>query len=172
MAFCSFFPSGKLIQTRAIFGFRFQTAYLSMTYFDRFLSSRSIDVRYFYFKSVAKFQFNTWFLLLISFIIFLQSEKSWAVKLLSVACLSLAAKMEEVKTPALSEFQMEECNFESKIIQRMELLVLNTLQWRMLSITPFSFIQYFIIRFCKESPPRHVVSKTARFILAVVRGFF
>lgn len=32
-------------QTRAIYGFRFHTAYLSVTYFDRFVSKRSIDVR-------------------------------------------------------------------------------------------------------------------------------
>ncbi|KAF2309663.1 hypothetical protein GH714_004508 [Hevea brasiliensis] len=67
------------------FGFRFQTAYLSITYFDRFLSKRSIE-----------------------------NEKLWAVRLLSVACLSLAAKMEEIKAPALSEFHTEDYNFESK----------------------------------------------------------
>ncbi|KDP41628.1 hypothetical protein JCGZ_16035 [Jatropha curcas] len=129
-----------ILKTRAFFGFRLQTAYLSMTYFDRFLSRRSID-----------------------------SEKSWAVKLLSVACLSLAAKMEEIKVPSLSEFQIEDYNFESRVIQRMELLVLNTMEWRMISITPFVFLHYFIIKFSEESPPRHIVSRTVGFILDLMR---
>ena len=34
--------------------------------------------------------------------------------------------------------------FETKTIQRMELVVLNTLKWRMQSVTPFSFIDSFI----------------------------
>jgi len=34
--------------------------------------------------------------------------------------------------------------FEAKTIQRMELLVLSTLKWRMQAITPFSFIEYFL----------------------------
>ncbi|XVF36409.1 hypothetical protein REPUB_Repub19eG0056200 [Reevesia pubescens] len=129
-----------ILKIRAIFGFRFQTAYLSVIYFDRFLSRRSID-----------------------------GEKSWAIQLLSMACLSLAAKMEEIKVPALSELQLEECNFESKVIQKMELLVLNTLEWRMRSITPFAFIHFFITKMCKESPQSHFVSRTVQFILAIMK---
>lgn len=34
-----------ILQTREVFGFGFQTAYLSMIYFDRFLSRRAIIVR-------------------------------------------------------------------------------------------------------------------------------
>lgn len=89
-----------------------------------------------------------------------------------MACLSLAAKMEEIKVPALSEFQSEECNFKSKVIQRMELLVLNTLEWRMSSITPFAFLHFFITKMCKESPPGHLVSKTVQLILAIMRGTY
>ncbi|KAK9271361.1 hypothetical protein L1049_026951 [Liquidambar formosana] len=128
------------LETRTVLGFRFQTAYLSMTYFDRFLSRRTIN-----------------------------SEKTWAFRLLSVACLSLAAKMEECKVPALSEFRVEEFNFESKVIQRMELLVLNTLEWRMCSITPAAFIHYFITKFIKERPPNNVVSRTVDIILAIMK---
>ena len=36
--------------------------------------------------------------------------------------------------------------FEARTIQRMELLVLSTLKWRMQSVTPFSFIEYFIAK--------------------------
>ncbi|XVF64179.1 hypothetical protein PTKIN_Ptkin09bG0147300 [Pterospermum kingtungense] len=99
--------------TREVFGFRFQIAFVSIFYFDRFLSGKSID-----------------------------SEKSWAMQLLSMACLSLAVKMEEGIVPALSEFQAEEFNFETKLIQRMELL---------------------------ESPPHLFVSKTVQFILGITR---
>ncbi|XVF39814.1 hypothetical protein PTKIN_Ptkin01aG0062400 [Pterospermum kingtungense] len=129
-----------ILKTRAVFGFRFQTVYLSVIYFDLFLSRRSID-----------------------------NEKLWAVQLLSIACLSLAAKMEEIKVPALSEFQTDQkCHFESKVIQRMELLVLNTLEWRMSSITPFAFLHFFITKMCKESPQDRFISRTVQLILAIM----
>ncbi|GMJ12385.1 CYCLIN D1;1 [Hibiscus trionum] len=85
--------------------------------------------------------------------IVLQSGKSWAMQLLSVACFSLAAKMEEMEVPALSEFQTEGCSFETKTIQRIELLVLSTLEWRMSLVTPFAFLHVFITEMCKSSPP-------------------
>ncbi|XP_057973822.1 cyclin-D5-1-like [Malania oleifera] len=129
-----------VLKTRAVFRFRFQTAYLSMAYFDRFLLKRAID-----------------------------SEKTWAIRLLSVACLSLAAKMEECRVPALSEFQLEDYRFESKVIRRMELLVLNTLEWRMGVVTPFAFVHYFISKFCKEAPPSNAVSKALELILAMMK---
>ncbi|KAF8377640.1 hypothetical protein HHK36_031023 [Tetracentron sinense] len=133
-----------ILKTRSFFGFHYQTAYLSVTYFDRFLANRTIN-----------------------------NEKSWAIPLLSVACLSLAAKMEEGKLPALSEFQVfqvEEYNFGSKVIQKMELLVLNTLQWRMGSITPFAYLHYFINKLCNEqSPPNNIVSRTVELILAATK---
>ena len=80
--------------------------------------------------------------------------------------------MEECRAPALSEFAVEEYNFESKVIQRMELLVLNTLEWRMGSITPFAFIHYFITKFCNQSPPPNVVSRTVQLTMAIMRGDF
>ncbi|KAA8528462.1 hypothetical protein F0562_035817 [Nyssa sinensis] len=130
-----------ILKTREFFGFCFQTAYLSVTYFDRFLSKRSIN-----------------------------KEKGWAIRLLSVACISLAAKMEECKVPKLSEFPVEEYNFESKVIQRMELLVLNTLEWKMRSVTPFAYIHFYITKLCKDSPspPKIILSRTAELILAIM----
>ncbi|KAJ8773249.1 hypothetical protein K2173_028426 [Erythroxylum novogranatense] len=130
-----------ILKSRATFGFRLQTAYLSMLYLDRFLSRRSID-----------------------------GEKLWAVRLLSVACLSLAAKMEEMKIPSLSEFQIDDYNFETKLIQRMELLVLSTLEWKMISVTPFSFLHYFIVKCCKdESPSMLMLRRTVGLILNLMR---
>lgn len=99
-----------------------------------------------------------------------QSEKLWAIKLLSVTCLSLAAKMEELKVPMLSEFLLEDYNFDSKAIQRMELLVLNTLEWRMCPITPFAFLHFFISKLCKESPPSNIVSRIVELTFAITRG--
>ncbi|BBH05898.1 cyclin d5 [Prunus dulcis] len=128
------------MHTGGNFGFQFQTVYLSVTYFDGFLSKRSID-----------------------------DGKLWAIRLLSVACLSLAAKMEECKVPALSEFQVQDYNFESKVIQRMELLVLNTLEWKLGSITPFAYLHYFINKFCAESRPKGLFSDAIRLIVAMAK---
>ncbi|KAI3460154.1 hypothetical protein Pfo_016817 [Paulownia fortunei] len=129
-----------ILRTRELLGFRFQTAYASVTYLDRFLSRRSID-----------------------------ADKPWAIRLLSMACLSVAAKMEESTVPALSEFCVEDYNFESSVIQRMELMVLNTLEWKMGSVTPFAFIQFFANKFCDNSPPRDGVSRTVEVILGAMR---
>lgn len=125
-----------ILKMRKFFGFSFQTAYLSVTYLHRCLSRFQVDNR-----------------------------KSWAIRLLSVACLSLAAKMEECKIPALSEFCTEEYYFESKVIQRMELLVLNTLEWRMNSVTPFAYLNYFITKFSNESNPQALLPKAIKIIL-------
>ncbi|TKY74978.1 Cyclin-D5-1 protein [Spatholobus suberectus] len=129
-----------ILKTRATLGFRFETAYLSVTYFDRFLSRRSID-----------------------------SEKCWAIRLLSIACLSLAAKMEECNVPGLSEFKSDDYSFEGKVIQKMELLVLSTLEWKMGIITPFDFLSYFITKFCEESPSSPIFFKTMQLIFTTMK---
>ncbi|KAI3442216.1 CYCLIN domain-containing protein [Psidium guajava] len=74
--------------------------------------------------------------------------KQWMVQLVAVACLSLAAKVNEIHVPTLSALQVEEPSymFEPKTVQRMELLVLSTLEWRMNSVTPFSFLNHIIGR--------------------------
>ncbi|XVE82928.1 hypothetical protein DITRI_Ditri16bG0044600 [Diplodiscus trichospermus] len=129
-----------IFKTRASFGFQIHTAYLSITYFDRFISKRSID-----------------------------DGKLWAIRLLSVACLSVAAKMEECRVPALSEFPIEDYQFENKMIQRMELLVLSTLEWKMGSITPFAYLHYFISKFYGESRPKGLVSKALELIVVMIK---
>ncbi|KAL6504325.1 hypothetical protein OROGR_026248 [Orobanche gracilis] len=129
-----------ILRKNELLGFRFQTAYASVVYLDRFLSTRSID-----------------------------GDKSWAMRLLSMACLSLAAKMEETTVPPLSEFCAKDCNFESRVIQRMELLVLNELGWKLGLITPFDFLGFFTNKFFHKSLTRNVVSRTGEVILGVVR---
>ncbi|KAJ3705139.1 hypothetical protein LUZ61_008844 [Rhynchospora tenuis] len=91
-------------------------AYLAINYVDRFLSKREIP----------------------------REKRPWVVQLLAIACLSLASKMKRSDL-SLSDLQKEEgFIFDSSTIHRMELLVLSTLDWRMRSITPFSFLRFFL----------------------------
>ncbi|KAK6939711.1 Cyclin, C-terminal domain [Dillenia turbinata] len=133
-----------ILNTIAFFGFRYKTAYLSVTYLDRFLSKRAIN-----------------------------REKIWAIQLLSMACVSLAAKMEERKVPMLSEYQAqaEEYKFENEVIQRMELLVLDTLEWRLCSITPFSFLHFFLHKLFNPNPSKSTttISTLVQLILASIQ---
>ncbi|WOK98257.1 hypothetical protein Cni_G06967 [Canna indica] len=87
----------------------------------------------------------------------LQDDKPWMGRLAAVACLSLAAKVEETDVPLLVDLQVppsveaavpEEGGyvFDPKTIRRMELLVLSTLGWRMNPVTPFSFIHHLLLR--------------------------
>ncbi|GFP88643.1 cyclin-d4-1 [Phtheirospermum japonicum] len=77
---------------------------------------------------------------------YILQETGWAFQLLLVACLSLAAKMEELYVPLLMELQMFEAAhvFDEELIQRMELLVLAKLDWKLRSVTPFDYLLYFI----------------------------
>ncbi|KAI6689066.1 hypothetical protein NL676_025894 [Syzygium grande] len=78
----------------------------------------------------------------------LEEEKPWMTQLSAVACLSLAAKVEETQVPLLIDFQVEDsCPvFEAKNIQRMEILVLSSLNWKMNPVTPLSFLDYMARR--------------------------
>ncbi|GKU94885.1 hypothetical protein SLEP1_g8311 [Rubroshorea leprosula] len=131
-----------IFNTRAYFGFQFQTAFLSVTYLDRFLSKRPIN-----------------------------EGEFWVFPLLSVACLSLAAKMEETEVPPLSEFPVKEYNVENKVIQRMELLVLAALEWKMSSVTPFAFLHYFIGKVCVDYRPKELVSRSVKLIVDFIKEF-
>ncbi|KAL1564490.1 cyclin [Salvia divinorum] len=75
-------------------------------------------------------------------------DKPWMMQLAAVTCLSLAAKVQETHVPLLLDLQVEETKyvFESKTVQRMELLVLSALQWRMNPVTPVSFLDHIIRR--------------------------
>ncbi|XP_027339391.1 putative cyclin-D6-1 isoform X2 [Abrus precatorius] len=69
--------------------------------------------------------------------------KPWFLRLLVISCISLASKMNN-KTFSFSDMKKEGCNFEAQSIQNMEHLILGALKWRMRSITPFSFLNFFI----------------------------
>nr|GMD25868.1 cyclin-D1-1 [Ipomoea batatas] len=104
-----------MLKVQRYYGFQPLTVYLAVNYFDRFLYSRRLPTN------------------------------GWPLQLLSVACLSLAAKMEEPLVPSLLDLQVEGAKyiFEPKTIRRMELLVLTVLDWRLRSITPFNFLGFF-----------------------------
>ncbi|KAJ0241229.1 Cyclin-D1-1 [Hirschfeldia incana] len=105
-----------ILKVQTYYSFQPLTAYLAVNYMDRFLYARRLP-----------------------------ETSGWPMQLLAVACLSLAAKMEEVLVPSLFDFQVEGVKyiFESKTIKRMELLVLDVLDWRLRSVTPFSFLSFF-----------------------------
>lgn len=106
-----------ILRVHEYYQFRPVTAFLSVNYFDRFLSIHSLP-----------------------------HENGWPFQLLAVACLSLAAKMEELEVPLLVDLQVSEPKFVflSKTVQRMELWVMANLEWRLRSVTPFDFIDYLI----------------------------
>ncbi|XP_078443684.1 cyclin-D3-3-like [Wolffia australiana] len=107
-------------------GFNTQTALLAVNYLDRFLSS-----------AVA--------------------QQPWMAQLSAVACLSLAAKMEEIRVPLLLDLQAEDAKFvfEPRTVQRMELLVLSSLGWRLGLPTPLSFIDHFLRRLAAVTGRHH-----------------
>ncbi|EOA21164.1 hypothetical protein CARUB_v10001512mg [Capsella rubella] len=104
----------------------------------------------------------------------LPSGKAWTVQLLAVACLSLAAKIDETIVPDLIHLQVGDplFVFEPKSIQRMELLVLNVLRWRLRAVTPCSYIRYFLskINGYDQEPPSRLISRSLQVIASTTKG--
>ena len=102
----------------------------------------------------------------------------WAARLLSVACVSVAAKMEEYCAPALSELDAGGgYEFCSASVRRMELLVLSTLGWRMAAVTPFDYLPCFSSRLDRHDgrgggghDPARVALKSIGSIFATAEG--
>lgn len=157
------------MQTNKRLGFGLKTAYTAVVYLDRFFLHRIIDVR----KILHRFPlfFLCCCFLKLYFILIFSSQrgKAWAVRLLSIACLSLAAKMEENKVITLTDFQFEDYLFKCDAIQRMELLVLATLQWRMIVITPFAYLSYFASKLHEHSI-NELIKRAIGFIFSSIRG--
>ncbi|KAK4410044.1 Cyclin-D3-3 [Sesamum angolense] len=109
-----------MLKVASHYGFTAMTAVLAVNYYDRFITSLCF-----------------------------QRDKPWMSQLAAVACLSIAAKVEETQVPLLLDLQVEESKyvFEAKTIQRMELLVLSTLHWKMNPVTPISFFDHIVRRF-------------------------
>lgn len=131
-------------KVHAYFNFGPLCLYLSINYLDRFLS-----------------------------IYELPKGKAWMMQLLAVACLSIAAKMEETEMPLTLDLQVGESRFlfEGKTIQRMELLVLSTLKWRMQAITPFSYIDYFLRKIYNDkTPSKSSICRSIHLISSLIKG--
>nr|QYW07132.1 cyclin D6-2 [Dimocarpus longan] len=119
------------------FSFNFDPllTYLAANYLDRFLSSQKMP-----------------------------QTKPWMLKLLAISCISLAAKMTKTDFH-LTDFQSDGgLIFDTQTIERMEYLVLGALKWRMRSITPFSFLSFFISLFQLNEPPSKIKALKARAI--------
>ncbi|XP_031377622.1 putative cyclin-D7-1 [Punica granatum] len=104
-----------LMKSKSRLRLSYGTLFLAVNYFDRFISACKC-----------------------------QEWKDWMVKLLSVACLSVASKSFETFTSfPLHEIQMEGLDhaFQPSTIQRMELILLRALEWRISSITPYTYVE-------------------------------
>ncbi|KAF8673674.1 hypothetical protein HU200_048421 [Digitaria exilis] len=126
--------------TTVMFRFSGMTAYVAVTYLDRFLAHRRVN-----------------------------RGQEWALQLLAVACLSLASKVEEHHARRLSELRLDAYEFDSASIFRMELLVLATLQWRMTAATPFPYISCFAARF-RHDERRAIVMRAVECVFAAIKG--
>ncbi|CAH2071808.1 unnamed protein product [Thlaspi arvense] len=91
--------------------------YLAVNYLDRFLSSEDMP-----------------------------QSKPWILKLISLSCVSLSAKMRKPEI-SVCDLPVEGERFDAQMIERMENLILGALKWRMRSVTPFSFFAFFISLF-------------------------
>ncbi|KAK8936714.1 Cyclin-D1-1 [Platanthera zijinensis] len=136
-----------ILKVTEFYDFRPVTAYLSVIYLDRFLSANSLPQA---------------------------GHGGWPMQLLSVACLSIAAKMEETDVPLLLDLQILEPKFvfEPKAIGRMELALMAALRWRMRSITPFDFLPHFaaIVLPCIVSSSPALFSRAGDLIVSTRRG--
>ncbi|KAK1392000.1 Cyclin N-terminal domain-containing protein [Heracleum sosnowskyi] len=139
-----------IYKAHAHFSFGAPTACLAINYLDRFLS-------------VYEFP----------------GDKYWSVQLAAVACLSIAAKVEDIFVPPIVNMQVANPSmiFEAITIKRTELLVLNSLKWRMHACTPFSFIDFFIRKIkSEEMIPSgslmygSLIYKSIQFIVNTMKG--
>ncbi|XVF61375.1 hypothetical protein PTKIN_Ptkin08bG0124300 [Pterospermum kingtungense] len=138
-----------MLKVHSFYRFRPETAYLSINYLDRFLSARTLP-----------------------------QGKGWPMQLLSVSCLSLAAKMEETTVPLLLDLQIIKPRFlfKPKTVQRMELLVMKALKWRFRTITPFDFVHYFISRIScisnnsQQDSQSHLFSCASDIIISICKA--
>ncbi|XP_076954805.1 cyclin-D3-1-like isoform X2 [Bidens hawaiensis] len=109
-----------ILKVKSHFGFTHLTSILAINYLDRFLST-----------------------------LHFQQDKPRMIQLIAVTSLSLAAKLQETHVPSLLDLQVEDTNnylFEPKNIQKMELLMMSKLEWKMNPVTPISFLDHIVRR--------------------------
>ncbi|KAF6154664.1 hypothetical protein GIB67_000548 [Kingdonia uniflora] len=132
-----------MIKVHSFYSFQPSTVYLSVNYMDRFLSARCLP-----------------------------ETNGWPLQLLSVACLSLAAKIEELLVPSLLDIQAESVKFifQPRTVCRMEILVLTTLDWKLRSVTPFHFIDFFASKADSTGGfVGYLVTRATQIMLVIVR---
>ncbi|KAL0328208.1 UNVERIFIED_CONTAM: putative cyclin-D6-1 [Sesamum calycinum] len=96
------------------------SSYLATNYMDRFLSTHSIP-----------------------------DGKPWILKVVAISCISLALKMRKTDFSVSDLLDAGGFIVDFLTIERMEMLILGALKWRMRSVNPFSFANYFV-RFFKS----------------------
>ncbi|KAL6878241.1 hypothetical protein ACP4OV_012411 [Aristida adscensionis] len=133
-----------IFKAQALHNFGPLCVYLAVNYLDRFISLNQLP-----------------------------AAMPWMQQLLSVACLSIATKMDGTAGPHFVDLQDCDANymFDAKTIMDMEIHVLTSLQWRMQAVTPFSYIDYFHNKFSEGKPPTYVlVSRYTELILATLKA--
>ncbi|XP_074590163.1 cyclin-D2-1-like [Curcuma longa] len=130
-----------ILKVNEFYRFRPTTAWLSVNYLDRFLSDHLLP----------------------------NGKGAWPMQLLSVACVSVAAKMEETQVPPLLDLQIQDPPFvfHPRTVRRMELLLATALRWRLRAVTPFDFLHHFAASLALL--PRSataLISRAARHVLS------
>ncbi|XVE61925.1 hypothetical protein DITRI_Ditri06bG0077300 [Diplodiscus trichospermus] len=100
--------------------------------------------------------------------------KHWMVELLSIACLSIASKFNETSL-SLYELQMEDLEhcFQSSSIQRMELMLLQALKWRLGSTTSYSYIELITsnVIYLKCNLQKELINQVNQTLLKAILDF-
>ncbi|XP_010423901.1 PREDICTED: putative cyclin-D7-1 [Camelina sativa] len=106
-----------LIQTRSGLNLSYETVFSAANCFDRFVYMTSCE---------------EW--------------TNWMVELVALTSLSIASKFNEVSTPSLQELEMEGLNhmFHQNTVLKMELIMLQALDWRVNSVTIYSISQTLV----------------------------
>ncbi|XP_070682326.1 cyclin-D5-1-like [Malus domestica] len=158
-----------VLKRSAELGFQPLTAYLAITYFDRFYSLSSDPVGFcsLHFDLINSSGFKDYIFMVFSCYFLQKEEPKSAKRLLSVVCLSLAAKMEEldVKLPPLSQYAAGDYSFPCHFVRTTELAFLDHLDWRLSLITPFAFLGYLISKLC-QGPASDVQSRIEGHLLS------
>ncbi|MED6134124.1 hypothetical protein PIB30_034439 [Stylosanthes scabra] len=136
-----------ILKVQEFYSFHPVTAFLSINYMDRFLSLVSLP----------------------------RGSSGWPFQLLSVACLSVAAKMEEPQVPLLLDLQLFHRTFvfHPKTLQRMELCLMSNLKWTLRSVTPFHYLHCYFTNLPSSSSSFNrvqLLSAASHLILATTRG--
>ncbi|KAK6119999.1 hypothetical protein DH2020_046239 [Rehmannia glutinosa] len=99
--------------------------------------------------------------------------KKWIIQLAAVACLSMAAKIDEVNVPSIVELQAGDPKFlfEGKNVKKMEIFVLSLLKWNIKPHTPFNFIEYFIRKMNDdEVQSGPLIARSFQIISSTIKG--